>query len=577
MNKIVGIYRFNEKDIDGNDIQAYCYVEEDKNGNIHYHFTDDLSIIRKMFVRYADDNGYKKSDLDSIQDGKHFDLNCTSAQDVFNKIKEANKERPISIQDFIIGFASSPLNPLHIKDEEEELDLSEEDAEDLDEEEDLDDDYDNSLLDPDDAEDFEEDEELDDDGILTDDDFEDKLSVRVRNFFSKAFNYVKEKWNKINPKVRVGFIGIGMAAVTIIATSFAINKFSGPTATGSKVAITDDNENDKDNNKNNDKNNDTKTNNNKNKDTESTDDKDKNEDKEEQNDTKKTTNTTSTSNSSSSNSSSHSSSGSSSNGGSSSSGGTSGGSSSNATKEPGSINDNVPIFQNPDVSLDNSGNNSGNGGSGSSDEQTEDPYENVTEGEQDNNIGEGEEPSQDEDYSEEIDVAPPTEDKDNVDKDDVDFNDELTGNEDSVDDDLSYETDLPLDQSDSEDYEVDYVTPTPLPDPNATAEAGDGDYVTTEDEFNNVTEEEVNTTTPTTESGQSQTEDYSEAIDVVPVTQELVQNEATYTPYGADAVEQAVNEMAEGNDVSLVFNAQTGDVSIQQNTTTNPQTNSMTK
>ena len=127
--------------------------------------------------------------------------------------------------------------------------------------------------------------------------------------------------------------------------------------------------------------------------------------------------------------------------------------------------------------------------------------------------------------------------KDNVDKDDVDFNDELTGNEDSVDDDLSYETDLPLDQSDSEDYEVDYVT--------------------TEDEFNNVTEEEVNVEAPTTEP--SQTEDYSEAIDVVPVTQELVQSEATYTPYGADAVEQAVNEMAEGNDVSLVFNAQTGE------------------
>ena len=162
MNKIIGLYRFNEKDINGNDIQAYCYVEEDKDGKLHYHFTDDLSIIRKMFVRYAEDNGYKKSDLDSIQDGKHFDLNCTSAQDVFNKIKEVNAEKTISIQDFIISFASSPLNPLHIEDKEEELDLSEED---LDEEEDLDDDYDSSFLDPDDAEDFEEDEELDDDGI----------------------------------------------------------------------------------------------------------------------------------------------------------------------------------------------------------------------------------------------------------------------------------------------------------------------------------------------------------------------------------------------------------------------------
>lgn len=569
MGKITGLYRFRMKDKDGNIKLAYCYTETDEFDVLHFNFTEDLEKVRKVFVKYANDNGYKKTDLNSIEGTDSFDLNCSSPIDVFNKIERANRGKTILIEWFVGNYAFF-LDPFNLHDmdlgtgekgpekarkskkssgfdEDEDLGLTENNAEDLDD-------------------DFDDEDDLDE---------KDKFPTRVRKFFSNKLTTLKNKWNSLNPRTKVGFIGAGMAALSVaiaIGASVAVNKFGGPTATNSRVAsVTDDNDKDK-NKDQNDK-----------KDEQETKDE---EQKEKENEASKqnTDGSSQTSNDNSysqasSNSNSNSGSGSSSNGGGSSSGGTSGGGSTGSTTTPGSINEDVPVFQNPDESLDNSNN------GGSSDGETEDPYENVNEGEQDTNIGEGEQPDQDEDYSEEIDVPPSTEDKDNVDKDDVDFNDELTGNEDAVDDDdLSYDMDVPLDQGDSEDYEV--VTPAPLPDPNETAEAGDGDYNTTEDELNNVTEEEVNTTTPTTPD-QSQTEDYSEEIDVVPVTQELVEPEGQYVDQDAElaarqeananAVEQAVNEMAEGNDVSLIFNDQTGTVSIQQNTTTNTQTNSMTK
>ena len=587
MGKITGLYRFRMKDKDGNIKLAYCYTETDEFDVLHFNFTEDLEKVRKVFVKYANDNGYKKADLNSIEGTDSFDLNCSSPIDVFNKIERANRGKTILIEWFVGNYAFF-LDPFNLHDmdlgtgekgpekarkskkssgfdEDEDLGLTENNAEDLD------DDFDDeeNL-----EEDFDDEDDLDETEALTEDEFKDKFPTRVRKFFESKLTALKNKWNSLNPKTKVGFIGAGMAALSVaiaIGASVAVNKFGGPTATNSRVAsVTDDNDKDK-NKDQNDK-----------KDEQETKDEDQ---KEKENEASKQntgdSSSTSTDNSygqSSSNSNSNSGSGSSSNGGGSSSGGTSGGGSTGSTTTPGSINEDVPVFQNPDESLDNSNN------GGSSDEEAEDPYENVNEGEQDTNIGEGEQPDQDEDYSEEIDVPPSTEDKDNVDKDDVDFNDELTGNEDAVDDDdLSYDMDVPLGQGDSEDYEV---TPAPLPDPNDTAVAGDGDYNTTEDELNNVTEEEVNTTTPTTPD-QSQTEDYSEEIDVVPVTQELVEPEGQYVDQDAElaarqeananAVEQAVNEMAEGNDVSLIFNDQTGTVSIEQNTTTNTQTNSMTK
>ena len=535
MSKIIGIYRFKMNDINEHSKLAFCYVSENEYGNLEYHFTEDLSVIRKMFVRYADDNGYNKADLNNIVDHKHFDLNCSSSKEVFSKIKEANSDKKVSIQDFANSYVTSQVNPLNLKSSESAKD-----------------------------------------------DSKDKFPTRIRKFFNNKLTALKNKWNSLNPKTKVGFIGAGMAALSVaiaIGASGILNKFGGPTATNSRVAtVTDDNDKTKEQN---DKKEEEKT-----KDEEQTEKENGKETKEEKQTEKETEdnkqNTDSTSSSSANTDESYSqttsnhnsSSSSSSNGGSSSNSGTSGGESTNTTTTPGSVNDDVPVFQNPDETIDNSNNGT------SSSEGEEDPFENVTEEEQGSDIVTGEEePTEDEDYSEEIDVAPSVEDEDKIDKDDVEFKDELIGNEDAVDDDLSYEVDLPLDQGDSEDYETDYVEPAPLPDPNETAVAGNGDYVTTEEEYNNVKEEEVNTTTPTTESNQGETEDYSEEIEVVPVTQEQEDeiNQNTNANTNADVVEQAVNEMAEGNDVSLVFNSQTGNVSIEQNTETNTQTNSMTK
>ena len=593
MGKITGLYRFRMKDKDGNMKLAYCYTETDEFDVVQFNFTEDLEKVRKVFVKYANDNGYKKADLNSIEGTDSFDLNCSSPIDVFNKIERANRGKTILIEWFVGNYAFflDPFNlhdmdlgagekdPKKVRkskkssgfDEDEDLELAEENAEDLDDEEDLEEDFDNE-------------DDLDETEVLTEDEFKDKFPTRVRKFFESKLTALKNKWNSLNPKTKVGFIGAGMAALSVaiaIGASVAVNKFGGPTATNSRVAsVTDDNDKDKNKDQNDKKDEQV---------TQVTKDEEKNKEQSEKEteDSKQNTGVStpsSTDNSYSQGSSNNNynySSGSSTNGGSSSSGGTSGGSSvsTGSTTTPGSVNEDVPVFQNPDESLDNSNN------GGSSDGETEDSFENVTEEEQDTNIGTGEEePTQDEDYSEEIDVAPSTEDKDSVDKDDVDFNDELIGNEGAIDDDLSYDASVSLDQSNPEDYEVDYVTPAPLPDPNATAVAGNGDYVTTEEEYNNVKEEEGNTTTPTQESGQ--TEDYSEEIDVVPVTQEAVP-EVQYVDQeaelaarqeaNANAVEQAVNEMAEGNDVSLIFNDQTGTVSIEQNTNTDTQTNSMTK
>ena len=226
MGKIRGLYRFKTSDINDHAKLAYCYVEENEYGNLEYHFTEDLSIIRKIFVRYAEDNGYTKADLNNIQDHKHFDLNCSSPKNVFDKIREANSDKNLSIEDFASSFVHSTVDPLNLNpsesaEAEEELELDIDDAEDLDD-------------------DFDDEEDLDE---------KDKFPTRVRKFFSNKLTTLKNKWNSLNPRTKVGFIGAGMAALSVaiaIGASVAVNKFGGPTATNSRVAsVTDDNDKDK--------------------------------------------------------------------------------------------------------------------------------------------------------------------------------------------------------------------------------------------------------------------------------------------------------------------------------------------
>lgn len=257
--------------------------------------------------------------------------------------------------------------------------------------------------------------------------------------------------------------------------------------------------------------------------------------------------------------------------------------SSNVTKEPGSVNENVPEYQEP-ISIDNSNNNSDN----TNNDSSTDIYEDVTEEETPVIEEENTSDNVEEDYSKEIEVPAVTDDEatdvkdepeeneslEDLNKEDVQLKDELVGKEDAINDDVSY--DLVYETGDG-DYEVDYVPAKDLPDPDLVAENSD-DYVTTEEELQQMD----NTTTP---------EDNQKDVDVVPVYQE----ETTYTEDTASlpitttetsntttnsttessntdlesAVDQAIEVMASGNDASITYDVSTGQYSTEV-TTTNP-------
>lgn len=217
-------------------------------------------------------------------------------------------------------------------------------------------------------------------------------------------------------------------------------------------------------------------------------------------------------------------------------------SSSSTTTTKGSVNENLYEFQDPNVSLDNSNNQ--DSGSTSDNEQDEDKYQNVIEEEVpvvDNN------PSLDENYTEEIDVS--ADDEDEITKDDIIF-DEGYENDNAVDNDYTY--DINYDTDNSSDYEITYEE---LPDPNETA--ADGNYVSSEEEM-------INQESSTTNNEQV-TEVYEEeTTDTVPVYQEETDSKEEFSNTVENnntdletAVDQAIDVMAEGNDVSIVYDANT--------------------
>ena len=217
-------------------------------------------------------------------------------------------------------------------------------------------------------------------------------------------------------------------------------------------------------------------------------------------------------------------------------------SSSSTTTTKGSVNENLYEFQDPNVSLDNSNNQ--DSGSTSDNEQDEDKYQNVIEEEVpvvDNN------PSLDENYTEEIDVS--ADDEDEITKDDIIF-DEGYENDNAVDNDYTY--DINYDTDNSSDYEITYEE---LPDPNETA--ADGNYVSSEEEM-------INQESSTTNNEQV-TEVYEEeTTDTVPVYQEETDSKEDFSNTVENnntdletAVDQAIDVMAEGNDVSIVYDANT--------------------
>lgn len=231
---------------------------------------------------------------------------------------------------------------------------------------------------------------------------------------------------------------------------------------------------------------------------------------------------------------------------------------SNVTSDPGTVDNSMPGFQNPD-NIDNST-------PPAESETPDDPYGNVSEGEEDNNYQEGEEP--DDDYSEEIDVPAGGEDE-NTNEDDTILDDEHKGNEGAIDI-------LPGDG----DYEIDYVDPgAPLPDPGDTA---NGDYVTSDEELQDTNKGEQ----PSEITGDENKEEVPvegqepiENADTVPVYQDgnitTTNTTATTTTDLETAADRAVEAMANGEAGNIVVNTD-GSISFEQDTNT-MEANGMTK
>ena len=236
---------------------------------------------------------------------------------------------------------------------------------------------------------------------------------------------------------------------------------------------------------------------------------------------------------------------------------------SNVTSDPGTVDESLGGFQDPNVSIDEPTNNPN---PPAESETPDDPYGNVSEGEEDNNYQEGEEP--DDDYSEEIDVPAGGEDE-NTNEDDTILDDEHKGNEGAIDI-------LPGDG----DYEIDYVDPsTPLPNPGDTA---NGDYVTSDEELQDTNNGEQ----PTEITGDENKEEVPvegqepiENTDTVPVYQDenitTTNTTATTTTDLETAADRAVEAMANGEAGNIVVNAD-GSISFEQDTNT-IEANGMTK
>lgn len=236
---------------------------------------------------------------------------------------------------------------------------------------------------------------------------------------------------------------------------------------------------------------------------------------------------------------------------------------SNVTTDPGTVDNSMPGFQNPD-NIDNST-------PPAESETPEDPYGNVSEGEEDNNYQEGEEP--DDDYSEEIDVPAGGED-DNLGEDDIILDDKYKGNEGAIDFDV-----VPGD----DEYEKGYSDPNGSLSGNG--DTTNGDYVTSDEELQDTNNGEQ----PTEITGDKNKEEVPvdgqepiENADTVPVYQDgnitTTNTTATTTTDLEAAADRAVEAMDNGENVSIVYNADNGSYTVAKNINTNTiEANGMTK
>ena len=568
--KIVGIYRYDDYDKDGNKVDTYCYVEEDMStGELKYNFTANKDEAVDAIYRYGKENNYK-----SINDMVNsrplaFNLNCKDARDVFSKIKMYNYLSNDAIEDFKEAKA----------DFEEKRFSKEEDT----------------SLNPDDAEDLEEETFATKHpkiaAVLN------KIPFVKKGKWLEPKESIKQKLPKGVKKLKVAVPYVTAAAVAITGgfglykLANVLDNFNKPKTAGTLATNKDNNLDDIT-----DKANKAKEEAEKKKQEEEAkrlaeEEKAK---KEAEAQAKAKVASTSTPTSASSNETYTYSGNSSSNGGSSSSwdGGSS--SSSQSGGESGATDTSMPEFQDPNQTIDDSTSNVEQ----PEQPQEEDKYDNVFENEDTVSVIEGEEDTADNTTppDQEIDVpaktddneTPPQEDntsdetEEDLDKDNVPLDPSIP--ESAIDNDLSYEYDEVID-----------VEPEELPSPDEVYEFAGDDNVATEDEIkdaqnNQTTTEESNVETVPVEQAEPEVEVTESAPEEVvaepepeaevsePAPVETVPVEQQVEPVTTEqAVDQAIEAYANGTDGNLVVGAD-GSITFEENTNTNTiEANGMTK
>lgn len=576
--KIVGIYRYDDYDKDGNKVDTYCYVEEDMStGELKYNFTANKDEAVDAIYRYGKENNYK-----SINDMVNsrplaFNLNCKDARDVFSKIKMYNYLSNDAIEDFKEAKA----------DFEEKRFSKEEDT----------------SLNPDDAEDLEEETFATKHpkiaAVLN------KIPFVKKGKWLEPKESIKQKLPKGVKKLKVAVPYVTAAAVAITGgfglykLANVLDNFNKPKTAGTLATNKDNNLDDIT-----DKANKAKEEAEKKKQEEESkrlaeEEKAK---KEAEAQAKAKVASTSTPTSASSNETYTYSGNSSSNGGSSSSwdGGSS--SSSQSGGESEATDTSMPEFQDPNQTIDDSTSNV-------EQPQEEDKYDNVFENEDTVSVIEGEEDTADNTTppDQEIDVpavsddneTPPQEDnisdetEEDLNKDDVPLDPSIP--EGAIDDDLSYEYEEDTVDGSNDYDEVIDVEPEELPSPDEVYEFAGDDNVATEEEIkdaqnNQTTTEESNVETVPVEQAEPEVEVTESAPEEVvaepepqaevsePAPVETVPVEQQVEPVTTEqAVDQAIEAYANGTDGNLVVGAD-GSITFEENTNTNTiEANGMTK
>ena len=501
---IKGVYEYNDYDPNGNLIKMYCIVRTTLFGKIKYEFTDSALTADAAIGQYYRDMG-----LDSSETDPHIAYNLSDSKEVFDWIKNNNTTNneglDISIEDFATAkfafekkYYKSTLKT-DSKFAEAEAEASETMTSDSDSATKNSDSDSEAMSSDNDSETEFVDDDNDEYGtkMFYEDDFEDEFDGK--------------KVKRIALRAALA----SLCAFVAVGAVFAVKKYHGPTSNSSKYATTLDNTDDKDREK----------------DNTTPDEDDKTEEITEEQTTPTeeatvedevvetsvvtgseydgnyvNTNTTVADNNYSDY--------------------QQPATSAPITTTPGSVNDSYVEFQDPNATI----NDSKEDAQPSTDEED---YDGLIE-EETPSIDVGEDnSSEDEDYSEEIEVPvgdntddeldnseePQLPDSEETPSDEIIFDDEYQNNQGAIDEDYGYDEELGTSENPQ------------LPDPNETA--SDGDYVSTDTDF---------------EQPSIDVEKPNQDIETVPVEQ---------------VVDAAIEAMENGEDVTISVN-EDNTVSVEQ-------------